>query len=105
MPRLWLWLHLACFSLRDATVNWLRPVQVACLSSLPSVSDRAETDLAVLSQAGSGGAGDLHAALAAERAACEELRGRISDKEALMVLKKTLAEEKEAAAALRRKLG
>ena len=62
-------------------------------------------DLAVLSQAGSGGAGDLHAALAAERAACEELRGRISDKEALMVLKKTLAEEKEAAAALRRKLG
>ena len=80
-------------------------MRIACLSSVPSVPDRADTDLAVASQAGSGGADDLHAALAAERAACEELRGRISDKEALMVLKKTLAEEKEAAAALRRKLG
>ena len=47
----------------------------------------------------------LHAELAAERAAADGLRSKISDAEAMGVLRTTLAEEKAAVAALRAKMG
>ena len=53
---------------------------------------------------GGGGSGELQAELKAEMAAAEKLRAQISDKEALIVLKKTLAEEKAAVAALQAKM-
>ena len=53
---------------------------------------------------GGGGAGEMRAELTAEKAAAEVLRAQISDKEALIVLKKTLAEEKEVVATLQAKM-